>query len=100
MDIIEIGEGSFIITTPEMNYVLYRSNIPIRLDSETLVYMVKVEAEKDGFKSPIQAKVSLEGVIDAVKNGASSTKAMIVAIRPIIVQMWGEEDAKIFDALV
>ena len=99
MEIIEIGEGSYIITTPEMNFVFYRTNIPIRLDSETLVYMVKVEAEKDGYKMPIQAKVAFSDVIAGVKEGKSPTKSMIDAVRPTIVQMWGEEDAKLFDNL-
>ena len=61
--------------------------------------MVKIEAEKDGFKLPIQEKVPFSKVIEGVKAGKSPMKSMIDAVRPTIAQMWSEDDAKIFDKL-
>ncbi len=99
MEVIEIGEGAYILTSPEMNYVFFRSNIAVRLDSDNLVYMVKLEAEKDGYLVPVQAQVSLKEIIQAKTKGQSPLAAMIAALRPLVEQKWDAEKAKVLDAI-
>ncbi len=95
---ITVGEGSYILAGKDMNYVLFRSNIPIRLDSETLVYMVKLEAEKEGYKLPLQAQVPLRQIIAAEAKGQTALQAILGAMGPMVSQKWGAEGAELLSA--
>lgn len=96
---ITIGEGSYLLVGKDMNYVLFRSNIPIRMDSETLVYMVKLEAEKEGYKVPLQAQVPLRQIIAAEAKGQSALHSILSAMAPLVTQKWGAEGAELLAGL-
>jgi len=99
MEIIEIGEGAYILSTPEMNFSLFRSNIAIRVDSDNLVYMVKLEAEKEGYKIPVQTHVFLKDIVAGSKSGKNPLATMIEKLKPVVAEKWGAEEAKLLDQI-
>jgi len=88
MEILEIGEGSYIVTLEGKNYALFRTNIPIRIDSENLVYMVKMECEEEGYFTVVQTQVSFKQLQEGKAAGKTPLKVFIEAILPMVQAQW------------
>ena len=88
MEIIEIDAGSYIITAEDKSYALFRTNIPIRLDSGNLCYMVKVECEQEGYKMPLQAQVTFSEIKAGKAAGKTVMQVILGSVLHEIQQKW------------